>query len=373
MKTHRLLGCLLLATTVCFSSVGYAGDPAKLKAASDSFAAGARAFEDKRFEEAAAHFEAADAAAPSPQALRLAIRSRLNAGQEARAATLSALALELHPTDEELSKLATTTVESAGTKLHKVAVSCASPCLLAAGAKIVHGEPRTRWTLFLEPGSVVLGASFVGRIAAEDQTIKAVAGKSSNVRFEPKKDGPASGGGAAAGGAGGGDGGGAAKGGSDASGAGEGGSAGEPAGGSGSGEEPTPAETSSGGIHPAFFIVGSVLTAGLGGTAIWSGIDTVNNPGEEAVKAACAGKGEDCPLYQEAQDKELRTNILIGATAGVAAVSVVLAIVTDWGGGEKPVEPAAENVTFDWPRLWLNGGGANSAPTVLVEVGGHFL
>ena len=73
-----------------------------------------------------------------------------------------------------------------------------------------------------------------------------------------------------------------------------------------------------------------------GGTTIWSGIDTINNPGADAVREECAGQGEECELYQEGQSKELRTNALIGATAGVAAVTLVLAIVTDWDGDPDP-------------------------------------
>ncbi|HTJ84803.1 MAG TPA: hypothetical protein VL400_23955, partial [Polyangiaceae bacterium] len=58
------------------TSVAWAADPAKLKAAAESFEAGARAYKDKKYEEAAAHFEAADDAVPSAKALRLAIRAR---------------------------------------------------------------------------------------------------------------------------------------------------------------------------------------------------------------------------------------------------------------------------------------------------------
>ena len=107
-------------------------------------------------------------------------------------------------------------------------------------------------------------------------------------------------------------------------------------------------------IHPAPFVVGVIATAALGGTTIWSGIDTLNNPGPDAVRDACRGQGEDCELYQEGQSKELRTNALIGATAGVAAVTIVLAIVTDWDGDDAPGETGRRSP----PPLWVDVGSA---------------
>jgi hypothetical protein len=384
-RARRALGVLSVLFSVALGAVGaptsaWAGpDPAKLKAASESFALGASAYDAGKFAEAAPHFEAADASAPSPKALRLAIRSREQAGQLARAATLAALALDRHPDDAELAKVAKATIEAAQPKTFKVAVSCASPCLLAAGDKIVHGDARTRWTLFLDPGPTTIGASFLGNVTASDQSVVAAAGKSTSVRFEP--------------------------------------SAGKPP----TDKPPTdkpptdkpptdkpptdkpPAEgsgdTTLGGdsapdepqgtwrIHPAGFIVGLVVTAGLGGTTIWSGIDTVNDPGTDRVRQECAGLGEECELYKEAQSKELRTNALIGATAGAAAITVVLAIVTNWGGSAEASdaeEKKSEAVSFSPPRFWLdvqNSGrsvsaaaDATAAPrvNVMFEVGGQF-
>jgi hypothetical protein len=135
------------------------------------------------------------------------------------------------------------------------------------------------------------------------------------------------------------------------------------------------------GIHPAPFIVGLIATAALGGVTIWSGVDTLNNPGPDAVRAACAGKDENCPLYQDGQAKEVRTNALIGATAGTAAITLVLAIVTDWGGSEDPVSEALlgprKTASQRVPRLWVNVGNAKglsgaSEPDVVVHLSGDF-
>ncbi len=330
---------LALAVSLACASAAYAGpDPSKLRAAADSFEAGAKSYKDGKHEEAAAHFEAADAAVPSSKALRFAIRARAEAGQASRAATLAALALDRYPEDAETKKLATETIEKLGSGLHRAEVSCASPCLLAAGTRIVHGEATTRWVVYLDPGSQSLGASF-GKVAAPEQSIDATAGGSSEVRFAPKKkkadpEPPPAGGG------------------------------GMPVGTDTPDDQPEgPPKDDDWRIHPAPFVVGIIATAGLGGTTIWSGIDTMNNPGADAVREECRGQGEDCELYQEGQSKELRTNALIGATAGVAAVTLVLAIVTDWDGDPDPA------AAFVGPQKRSKKTGKNEPLPLWVDVG----
>ncbi|MCC6526574.1 MAG: hypothetical protein IT373_28255, partial [Polyangiaceae bacterium] len=93
------------------------------------------------------------------------------------------------------------------------------------------------------------------------------------------------------------------------------------------------------------FFVSLVATVGVGATTIWSGVDTVKNPGADAVRAACQGLGSDCPEYQDGRQKQLRTNVLIGVTAGLGVLTAVFAGVSDWaalGGGSAPVATALE-------------------------------
>jgi hypothetical protein len=354
--------CLALAF-VCPGSASAGPDAGKLRDAADSFEAGARAFKDKRFEEAATHFEAADSAVPSEKSLRLAIRARSEANQGSRAATLAALALELYPDEAEITKLSKETIAKFAPKLEQVKVSCASPCILAASSHVVHGEARTRWTIYVEPGKSVVAASFFGDIAAPEQSVVATAGANTTLKFEPPKD------------------------------VGKGGSGGAPpppppptSGSTSSTSSGLDASTGSGneippneetpppkkpfGIHPAAFGVGLAITAALGATTIWSGIDTQNNPGPDKVKADCVGQGEECPTYQEGLAHELRTNVLIGVTAGVGATTVILAIVTNWKGTPKKQEPTAEEqkasaaaFRVTEPRLWVDVLGASSSST----------
>jgi hypothetical protein len=213
------------------------------------------------------------------------------------------------------TKLAKETITKVEPLVHRINISCASPCVLAMGTRSVPGEFNDRWVVYVDPGKVSIGASFFGGASSSRQEITAQAGKKSDLRFEPEAkaavapvpDKP-------------------------------------PAVIEASKEtapiEPSPKKGS--GLHPAIFIVGAVATAGLGGVTIWSGIDTKNNPGVEAVKAQCAGQGEACPAYQEGLKKQARTNIFIGATAGAAAATVVLAILTNWRGNKKAPGPTAE-------------------------------
>lgn len=291
-----------------------APDAARVRRAAEEFDLGVAAFKAKQYEEAAQHFEAADDAVPGVKALRLAIRARTEAGHASRAATLAAQALDRYSSDGDTTKIANETLTKFESTLHKVNVSCASPCLLAVGTRAVHGARATRWTIYLDAGKTSLNASFLGDTSAKPRSLDAVAGGSTEVRFEPVEPaktivtpGPTA---------------------TSTTSAGPGPTAtGEPPGG-----EPPPKK----GIHPAFFGVGLGLTAAAGGVLIWSGLDTLQNPGPDKVREVCAGKGPECPEYKLGLDNQLRTNILIGATAGAGAITALLAIFTRWSSAETP-------------------------------------
>ena len=104
---------------------------------------------------------------------------------------------------------------------------------------------------------------------------------------------------------------------------------------------PPPAPPRSRGIPRGVFIGGVVVTAVLGGVTIWSGVDTVSHPGADAVRVACAGKGETCPEYEAGRAHQLRTNVLLGATVGVAVVTGVLGIFTKWKGNAAAAPASA--------------------------------
>ena len=117
-------------------------DAAHLAKAATEFDAGVVAFRKKDYERAAAHFEEADAAVPSPNALRQAIRARADASEGARAATLAAAALARYPNDAATAKIARDTIEKYEPILHKVNVRCTEPCVLDPRRR--RDDPRAR-------------------------------------------------------------------------------------------------------------------------------------------------------------------------------------------------------------------------------------
>jgi hypothetical protein len=297
--------------------VAAGADPAELRAAAEAFDAGSAAFKRKDFEEAAAHFEAAYAAVPSAKALRLAIRSHAEGGHGARAATLAAIAQARYARDDATAKLAAETLEQLEPLLQRVQVTCAPACLLiAGGSETLPGEPSTRWIVYVDPGKATLLGSFGEGRPTASKEVAAVAGRTTSVTLEAKSKAappappappapappqpvvappPASP---------------------------------EP--------PPPPPEPSSGhGAPRGVFYGGLAVTAVLAGVTVWSGVDTLSNPGADAVRTACAGKGEACPEYEAGRAHQARTNVLLGATIGTAAATGLIGLFfTSWKGRE---------------------------------------
>jgi hypothetical protein len=340
MAAVRPTSILVLIAACLLAAPAVAEDAELVGKAAAAFDDGSRAYREGNFELAASHFEAADAAVPSARALRMAMRARDEANQPDRAATLAELALWRYPKDEATRKLAKKIVADHRAELHRLDISCVAPCVLAVarsevGARAVPGGAAKRWRIYLLPGDASIGASFVGGAGSEEQVISARAGGSNALSFlpkggvalpepapppdprrspDPRRDAPEPGPKPAAGGE-------------------------------------AVDDDSSFIESPAVFVIGLVATAGLGGVLVWSGVDTLQSPGQDAVREGCAGQGSDCELYQQGLDKQLRTNILIGATAGMGVITAIIGIfVTDWGGGESEtalvVDPTGAAFTF---------------------------
>jgi hypothetical protein len=95
-----------------------------------------------------------------------------------------------------------------------------------------------------------------------------------------------------------------------------------------------PKDEPSSGWSPAVFWVGASLTAVSAAVTTWSGLDTQNNPGADVVRKECAGLGPDCKEYKDGLSRQRRTNILLGTTGGLAAFSIVAAVLTDWSDAD---------------------------------------
>jgi hypothetical protein len=283
--------------------------PAQIRAAADAFDLGREAYQRRDFVNAAEQFERADSQAPSSTAIEYAIRSREKAHQLDRAATLAALGRERHPDDANLKKLIPPVLERAARELFELALSCSEPCELAVSGKIVHGAPSTARILYLVEGAHTIRAGF-GADRSASRDVQATRGGRDSLRVEappvpevepapppaPMPAAPAE-------------------------------------------SPPAPVEEKSRGWSPTVFWVGAGLTAAASAATIWSGVDTLNNPGEDRVQREC--EDESCALYQDGLRSQRRTNILVGVTAGLGVGTVLIGLLaTDWGGTSGDPEAA---------------------------------
>ncbi len=308
--------------------------PAQVRAAAEAFDRGREAYKAEEYVEAAEQFEKAYESAPSPAGIELALGARDNAGELYRAATLAALAVKRHPNDN-LLKLASDLDRRARVELFQLVANCDTPCDLTVGGKIAPGPPDTQRILYVAPGTVTVRAGWSDN-RSESQQVEAVRGGQGEVTFvAPPIPAPVA-------------------------------AANQPAPSASSAADPSQQRDEgvgkkSGGWSPVVFFVGAGVTAVVGGVTIWSGVDTINNPGADRVREECGTQGESCALYQDGLSKQRRTNILAGVTAGVGIATILVGVLaTDWSGGKDASSSEAKlrrpgvDVT---PWASLDGGG----------------
>lgn len=275
----------------------------ELRIAAERFDQGRDAYRAGIFAEAAEHFEAADRRAPSASALGLAMRSRDEAGQLLRAANLAELVLVRYPGDAELTDSAKEIITSATAASARVHITCEPACEMVVDRRLSHGGVQPSWVLYLEPGQHVLSANFSGSQVVT-KPVSVEVGDSANYTLEapqpvllprptlPVPQPPAS---------------------------------------------PRPVTESRKPLSPTWFWIGVGTTTALSAATLWSGVDAQNNPGPDVVRRECAGLGEACDLYQQGQRKELRTNLLLGASAASAVATVAIgALFTEFSGRTPP-------------------------------------
>lgn len=276
----------------------------RIRAAAAEYDAGRRAFLDRKYEDAAVHFENAWHDAPRAEALRNAIRARRDAKQPARAATLAALAEQAYADDTTTMVVVHDTLTATGPHLHKVTLTCAPACGVAADGRAVSLDDTTKLVFYLSPGAHDVLVSW-GEEKTKQIRIDAHAGAQQELALEAPKPAPPAPVAAPA-------------------------PAAAPA--PVAREAPPPRHGKP--LGPAVFFIGVGLTVAAGVATTVSGIDAANNPGADAVRQNCVGQGDACPDYQKGRSAQLRTNVLIGVTAGLAVVTGVVGLFfTDWASG----------------------------------------
>ncbi|HTB75821.1 MAG TPA: hypothetical protein VK762_21375 [Polyangiaceae bacterium] len=270
---------------------------------------GYRAYIDDQYDEAASHFENAFFAAPNPAELRSAIRARRDAGELARAATLAAIGQRRFPGDAATAKVAADVIAQARPHVYEVHITSSDQYSVAIDEKIVAAERVTESRLFVNPGSHQILVSWSddrnSRIAVD-----ATEGGTVSLQLEPPAAPPP-----------------------------------QPVPVSPPVPAPVPAAVAptpvatlpppSKPFGPAVFITGAAVSAVGVALIVWSGIDTLHSPGSAAVRSDClTGYNGNFPCqsaYHEGVDRQVRTNIIIGITSGVAAATAIVGLFfTQW-------------------------------------------
>jgi hypothetical protein len=285
-----------------------------VSAAAAAFEEGQRAQLLQDFPRAAELFELADRSAPSPAALRSAIRNHQAAGHRARAASLALQACLRDAADPQSVALATEVLDALRPLLAGVHVRCAAPCTVSVDQRAVGASTAAEHTFFVEPGEHAVAASFGGALAPA-QRCQVVAGAAADLAFEappapppppppapPPSPPPAAGGG----------------GGTDAL------------------PPPRP-------LPPWVFWVGAGATVAAAGVLVWSGLDTL-----AARDVYLVDPTEQ--RFNNGVIRETRTNALIGVVSVLGVGTILTGVLwTDWAGRRRARAT---------PVVALEGGGA---------------
>lgn len=278
--------------------------------------AAARAFSDGQsaqlagdYDHAAQSFELAYTILPSEEALRSAIRARQMANQLPRAGMLAEMLAASYAGNPTSAQLAAEVLAEAKLKLGRISIRCSTPCSIAINQRSVSLVAGLQHVVYANPGGLRLEASFgPGALVQRDVTVGAGEGTTLDLAApaapppgEPKVVAP------------------------------------RPS------EQQPVARTS--GLSPYVLVAGGLITAGLTGATVWSGLDT-----NKAHDAYVANPNHDA--FTAGRSKQLRTNLLLGGSiaAGVATIAVGV-FFTNWSGEGKRssavgVLPSASGVSL---------------------------
>jgi hypothetical protein len=245
-------------------------------------------------------YELADRLSPAPAALRSATRARLDAGQLASAAADAEELKRRYPTDAASVTLADEALAKSAEKLVRVAAECSADCSLVIDGLAASADSRRVHVVYLEPGVHTLVARFPDGSSAS-QHVEGAAKDRLDVKLvksEQPAPAPASAPAPPV----------------------------APAAPSASATASSTDVRSPSGLSPVVGLVLGGVALGLGGVAVWSALDTKSARDD-------FDKNPTRTAFDEGQGKDVRTNILIGASAVVGAASLgVLVFATNWSG-----------------------------------------
>jgi hypothetical protein len=295
------------------------------KQAAKDFAEGDRAFKDGDFRHAAESYERAYKRVPHYSALWNAARSWDHAGEPARAANLYSRYLREAPPRARDRNSAQRLLHALSNRLARLEIHATDVTDVR-----VDDSPVDASSVYVTPGAhVVEGKASDGTVVRQSSDVQA--GDVMSVALVPSAAGSAASS--------------AAPSPAPASAA----SGASPAGTSPAttdeAQSAQPHGSSSRRWSPVFVYFGGAVTLALGGITIWSGLDTLQ-------QKDTFDKNPTQANLDSGKTKELRTNVLIGATAAVGVVTVVTALfLIDWKGDHN-----SENKPDASPSVQLGAG-----------------
>jgi predicted nucleic acid-binding protein len=275
------LSIVIAGTLVTGRAVAQAETEEDRRIARRLFVEGQHAFTTGDYRHAAESFEGAYQKLPKLPALWNAARAWHRAGEPVKAANLYAEYLDKAPPKAPDRAAAIKSMKELEAKLGRLEIHAEG-----FDSVTVDGQPLAGTRLYVTPGSHLVEARAGAKVARETPT--AVAGTATSVVLVVPPD-PA----------------------------------------------PLPPPTvveapppKSHGLSPVFVGVGAGLTALGAGLVIWSGLETL---GQRSTF-------DKVPTQQNldaGRSMETRTNVLLGVTIGLAVVTGITAIFTDWGSKKK--------------------------------------
>jgi hypothetical protein len=335
MRRVAAVAVLLLSLTT-FANAVSAQNARERQAAAEAYDRGTTAYVDQAYEEAANWFETANRMAPAAPALMQAIRAHEKGENFPRAATLALELQSSYRDDTSAAEFSNELLNKYTPTLVKVDVTCDEDCKLDVDGKL---EEYMKFFVSPEDDHTVTATFETGSKALK---LQGSAGEAKDLAITAPPPPPV-----------------------------------KPV-----AMTPTPTSSSDGRsdrgpLPPLVTWIGLGLTVALGGATAVSGIHALNGvPAyKEAVSAAepclamqvserdsaCNARVDTAnKLLDDGKSRELRTNILIGATAAAAVGTGVIAFFfTDWSGGDEKAQNQATQGR-GLPRLELHAwpGGA---------------
>jgi phosphotransferase system HPr-like phosphotransfer protein len=302
MRRFTVLYILLLAAWSPRATAS-AQDARQRQAAAEAYDRGTAAYLEGSYTEAAQWFETANRMAPAAPALMQAIRAHEHADNHTRAATLAVELQSTYATEPQATEYAKNVLASTAPKLLLIQVTCDEDCKLD-----VDGKLQEYLAFFDTPGKMhTLTATF--ETGSKTTKVQGEAGQTREVKFEAPPPPPTP----------------AIDFASGATQSKDGGTAGRP-------------------LPPLVTWIGIGVTGAVLAATIVSAVDMYNGVpkyedlADRSVNCSPVSTASCMSLAKQSKDeldkgqsRELRTNILIGATAFAAVSTGVIALfLTDW-------------------------------------------